>query len=208
MCPLPPSTQVLQIITVPHRPTHTSTEIDADLEPALSLLLQSQGLVAAWQGRRHEDLYTYIYLVLWQDLAASHAFFTSPRYASFHRLVQPALNGRKIHWQQHALVGQWDLSDRSHLKSVLWSPCIEIALTKVVEGGVAGYYDRFRQTVSKVLNGDPGCDGWWISPCTENPQHQILLINWKSVDVSVCMGGLISTLAFVLLSLWKKYSSF
>lgn len=177
--------QALQIITVPHRPTRTPAEIDAELTPAFSLILQAPGLVAAWQGRRHEDLYTYIYFVLWQDLAASHAFFTSPGYADFHRLVQPALNGRNIHWQQHALVCQRDLSDAVHLKSVVNSPCVEIALTKVVEGGVAGYYDRFRETVSNVLDGDPGCDGWWISPSIENPQHQILLINWKSVAVSV-----------------------
>lgn len=179
-----PTTQVLQIITCPHRPTHTSAEINADLEPAFSLLLQSKGLVAAWQGSRHEDRYTYIYLLLWQDLTASHAFFISPAYAKFHSLVQPALNGRKVHWQQHALVGQFNLSDKAHLLSIVESPCIEIAFTKVVEGGVAGYYEGFEKTVSKVLDEDPGCDGWWISPLIENPQHQMLLINWKSVDVS------------------------
>ncbi|KIN08774.1 hypothetical protein OIDMADRAFT_48617 [Oidiodendron maius Zn] len=42
--------------------------------------------------------------------------------------------------------------------------------------------ERFRQTVSKGLDEDSGCNGWWISPSIENPQHQILLINWKSVD--------------------------
>lgn len=135
-------------------------------------------------GRRHEDRHTYIYLLLWTDLAASHDFFTSSRYTDFHAKIQPALNGRKVAWQQHALIGQWELSDAAHLKSIITSPCIEIALTKVVEGGVARYYQGFRETVSKVLDNDPGCDGWWISPVIENPQHQILLINWKSIDVS------------------------
>jgi hypothetical protein len=176
--------RVLQIITLPHRPTKTSEEIDSDLAPAFNILLESPGLVAAWQGRRHEDLYTYFYLLLWNDLAASHDFFTSSRYTNFHQVIQPALNGRKVVWQQHALVGECDLSDLAHLKAVIESPCIEIAFTKVVEGGVAGYYERFRGTVSKILDNDPGCDGWWISPLIENPQHQILLINWKSVDVS------------------------
>jgi len=175
---------VLQIITLPHRPTQTLAEIDSDLAPSFSILLESPGLLGAWQGRRHEDLYTYIYVLLWTDLSASHAFFTSPRYADFHHLIQPALQGRRITWQQHALVGQWDLSDMAHFKSIIGSPCIEIALTKVIEGGVAGYYERFRHTVSKILDRDPGCEGWWISPLIENPQDQILLINWKSVQAS------------------------
>lgn len=53
----------------------------------------------------------------------------------------------------------------------------------MVEGGVSGYYRAFRSTISRILDDDPGCDGWWISPQVENPQHQILMINWKSVDV-------------------------
>jgi hypothetical protein len=97
--------------------------------------------------------------------------------------VQPALNGRKIFWQQHAFVGRSDLDDLAHLKSIVGSPCIEVALTKVVEGGVSGYYDAFRATISRILDADRGCDGWWISPLVENPQHQLLMINWKSVDV-------------------------
>jgi hypothetical protein len=72
-----------------------------------------------------------------------------------------------------------------HLKSVLSSPAIEVALTKVVEGGVAGYYDQFRKVVVPILNEDPGCNGYFISPQIENPQNQILLINWKSVDVRI-----------------------
>lgn len=58
-------------------------------------------------------------------------------------------------------------------------------MTKVVEGGVAGYYDQFRKVVVPILNEDPGCNGYFISPQIENPQNQILLINWKSVDVRI-----------------------
>ncbi|EXJ82886.1 hypothetical protein A1O3_06702 [Capronia epimyces CBS 606.96] len=174
--------QVLQVITIPHRPTPTTAEIDADLAPALSILFAAPGLVGAWKGRRHEDRYTYIFLLVWRDLAASHAFFTSPKYAEFHQRIQPALNGRKVAWQQHARLGQWELSDAAHFQSIIHSPCIEVALTKVVEGGVAGYYDGFGRVVSKILDQDPGCDGWWISPLVENPQHQLLLINWKSFE--------------------------
>ncbi|KAI1614600.1 hypothetical protein EDD36DRAFT_487243 [Exophiala viscosa] len=174
------STPILQIITIPHRPTPTSAEIDQELAPALSILTGAPGLVAAWKGRRHEDKYTILLLLLWSDLSASRSFFTSPSYNDFNRVAQPALRGRKITWQQHAPAGQWDLSDLAHLRSVIESPCVEVALTKVVEGGVAGYYDGFRRVVSKVLDAEPGCDGWWISPLIENPQDQLLLINWKS----------------------------
>lgn len=71
----------------------------------------------------------------------------------------------------------------AHLKSIVDSPCIEVALTKVVEGRVSGYYGAFRSTISHILDDDQGCDGWWVSPLVENPQHQLLMINWKSVDV-------------------------
>lgn len=58
-------------------------------------------------------------------------------------------------------------------------------MTKVVEGGVAGYYSQFSKVVTKVLQDEPGCDGYFISPLIENPEDQLLLINWKSVDVSL-----------------------
>ncbi|KAL5352904.1 hypothetical protein ACLOAV_002852 [Pseudogymnoascus australis] len=176
------SPYVLQVLHVPYRPVHTDEDIQQDLNPAIQLLFGANGLIAAWRGKRYEDRFTYIYLLLWKDLASSHAFFTSEAYREFNHVVQPALNGRKIFWQQHALVGQSELDDITHLKSIVDSPCIEVALTKVVEGGVSGYYRAFRSTISRILDDDPGCDGWWISPQVENPQHQILMINWKSVD--------------------------
>jgi hypothetical protein len=75
------------------------------------------------------------------------------------------------------------LDDSNHFKTTLESPAIEVARAKVVEGGVAGYYDRVRETVVPILNQDKDCDGYFISPMIESPQDQLLLINWKSVDV-------------------------
>ena len=64
------------------------------------------------------------------------------------------------------------------------APAIEIALKKVIEGTISGYYDIFRSIIGPILDEEPGCNGWWVSPQMENPQLQILLENWKSVDVS------------------------
>lgn len=141
-------------------------------------------LIAAWQVKRHEDRYTQIWILLWQDLASSHAFFSSPAYRQFHNDIQPALNGRSIYWQQHALVGTSDLDSLDRLKAMVKAPAIEVALTKVIEGRVSGYYDFFRSTIGPILDGEDGCDGWWVGPQMENPQHQILLENWRSVGVS------------------------
>lgn len=88
-----------------------------------------------------------------------------------------------MEWQNHALLATTGLDDDAHLKKTLESPAIEVALTKVVEGGVAGYYSQFRKIVVPILEQDPGCDGHFIGPLIENPQDQLLLINWKSVDV-------------------------
>jgi quinol monooxygenase YgiN len=148
-------------------------------------LARTDGLKAVWRGKKYEDRFTQVYLLVWQDLASSHAFILSSAYQQFSDAIQPALNGRHISWAQHGLIEQSDLSDLSHLKSIIEAPVIEVALTKVVEGHVAAYYKAFRTVVGPILDRDPGCDGWWISPQIENPQHQILLINWKSVDVSV-----------------------
>lgn len=94
------------------------------------------------------------------------------------------MNGRKIEWQNNVLLDSNGIDDKESLLRTLQSPSIEVALTKVVEGGVAGYYSQFRKIVVPILNDDPGCDGHFISPLVENPQDQLLLINWKSVDVS------------------------
>lgn len=94
------------------------------------------------------------------------------------------MNGRSITWTNHALLDHSSLSDFAHLQGTLNSPAIEVALTKVVEGGVAGYYSQFSKIVSKILDDEPGCNGYFISPLIEEPQDQLLLINWKSVDVS------------------------
>lgn len=123
-------------------------------------------------------------MCLWGNLQASHAFFTSDAYAQFHKIIQPALNGRKVDWANHALLDHSKLSDRSHLESILSSPAIEVALTKVVEGGTAGYYSQFNKVVTGILDEESGCDGYFISPLMEYPEDQLLLINWKSVDVS------------------------
>jgi hypothetical protein len=146
---------------------------------------RASGLQAAWRGKKHEDRYTQIAILLWKDLASSHDFFTSPAYAEFNKVLQPAMNGRHIEWQNHVLLSRSALDTAQHLRSTISDAgAIEVALTKVVEGGVAGYYKNFNQTVVPILNNDDGCDGHFISPLLENPQDQLLLINWKSVDVS------------------------
>ncbi len=99
------------------------------------------------------------------------------------------MNGRRIEWLNHALIDTTGLDDKAHLSRTLASPAIEVALTKVVDGGVSGYYSQFRKIVVPILNEDPGCDGHFISPLIENPQDQLLLINWKSVDVSCRYGN-------------------
>ena len=173
-----------------------SAECDChqDLTRVDSQACRAHGLIAAWQGKRHEDRYTQIWILLWQNLASSHAFFTSPAYRQFHDVIQPALNGRSIHWQQHALVGTSDLDTLDRLTAMIKAPVIEVALTKVIEGRVSGYYDVFRSTIGPILDGEDGCAGWWVGPQLENPQHQILLENWRSVDV--CPPTLMCTHAF------------
>lgn len=145
---------------------------------------RAAGLKALWRGKKFEDRYTQVALLLWDNLAASHAFFTSPAYAEFHKVIQPAMNGRRVEWQNHVLIDTSGEDTFAHLKSILESPAIEVALTKVVEGGVAGYYSQFKKVVTGILRKDPGCDGFFISPLIENPQDQLLLINWQTVDVS------------------------
>ncbi|RFU25154.1 hypothetical protein B7463_g11186, partial [Scytalidium lignicola] len=174
--------EALQLIIIPHRPTPTTEEIDRDLAPAFKILQSADGLKTIWRGKRFEDRYTQVALVLWQDVASSHAFFTSDLYDSLHKVIQPALNGRKVQWAQHTLINQSTLNDHDHLQSILRSPAIEVAMTKVTEGGVSGYYRQFNKVVTGILNEEPGCDGFFISPLIENPQDQLLLISWKTVD--------------------------
>ncbi|KAK7897450.1 hypothetical protein LTR67_005339 [Exophiala xenobiotica] len=174
--------RVLQLILVPHRPVHTDEEINEDLAPAFNIIQRAKGLQAVWRGKKHEDRYTQVAILLWESLEASHRFFTSSNYTEFHKVIQPAMNGRKITWQNHVTIQSQGLADEAHLSKTLQSPAIEVALTKVVEGGVQGYYSQFQKIVVPILDNDPGCDGHFISPLLENPQDQLLLINWKSVD--------------------------
>ncbi|KAK5047280.1 hypothetical protein LTR84_006802 [Exophiala bonariae] len=174
--------RVIQLVLVPHRPVHTDNEINKDLAPAFGIIQRAKGLQGVWRGRKHEDRHTQVALFLWENLDASHAFFTSSDYTEFHKVIQPAMNGRKIHWQNHASIKSLGLNDKAHLSKILESPAIEVALTKVVEGGVNGYYSQFQKIVTPILDNDPGCDGHFIGPLLENPQDQLLFINWKSVD--------------------------
>lgn len=123
-------------------------------------------------------------MLIWQNLASSHAFFTSPAYRQFHNEVQSALNGLSIHWQQHAILGTSDLDSLDRLGAVVKAPAIEVALTKVIEGRVSGYYVVFRSTIGRILDGEEGCGGWWVGPQMKDPQRQILLESWRSFDVS------------------------
>jgi hypothetical protein len=146
---------------------------------------RAKGLQAMWRGKKFEDRYTQVALLLWESYEASYNFFTSAEYGQMHSVIQPAMNGRSLDLTQHAPLDQSPLSDLKHLEAALASPAIEVALTKVVEGGVAGYYSQFTKVVSRILDEESGCDGYFISPIVETPQDQLLLINWKSVDVSL-----------------------
>ena len=148
-------------------------------------MVRAKGIVAAWRGRKHEDRFTRVYVVIWDSLESSQQFFTSAAYEEFWNTIQPALNGRKIHWTSHALIGVSATNDATRFKSIIGSPAIEVALTKVIEGGVSGYCDQFQRVVVPILNHEAGCEGYFISPQLENPQQQILLINWKSIDVRI-----------------------
>lgn len=143
----------------------------------------ANGLRALWRGKKHEERHTQIVIALWQDLESTHAFFTSERYYELNKVIQPGMNGRKVLWLTHAILDTTGLDNVKYLTNTLNSPAIEVALTKVIEGGVHGYYGQFKKIVVDILNNDPGCDGYFISPQVENPQDQLLLINWKSVDV-------------------------
>ncbi|KAK7206981.1 hypothetical protein BZA70DRAFT_286362 [Myxozyma melibiosi] len=174
--------RALQVIILPHRPVKSEAEIDANLDGPMKLLLGADGVIAAWQGWKNEEKYVRVYLLLWTSLEASQAFFLSPAYDQFTTTIQPALNGRKVDWQHHTLLDQSVVSDEEHFRSILTSPAIEVAWTKVVEGKVSGYYENFNRVVKGILEDEPGCDGFFISPQIQNLQDQILLINWKSVD--------------------------
>ncbi|KAK9378261.1 uncharacterized protein V2V93DRAFT_376240 [Kockiozyma suomiensis] len=174
--------RAVQLIILPHRPVKSEAEIDANLDGPISILLSAPGLIAAWQGFKFEEKYVRIYLLLWSSLEDSRAFFTSSKYDELNTTIQPAMNGRKIDWQRHALLDVSTVSDEAHFRSILSSPAIEVAWTKVVEGKVHGYLDTFAKAVAPILEAEPGCDGFFISSQIENLQDQILLINWKSVD--------------------------
>ncbi|EXK81347.1 hypothetical protein FOQG_14208 [Fusarium oxysporum f. sp. raphani 54005] len=176
-----PTNQALQLLVIPHRPA-ANAEIDRDLAPAISIVKKASGLKSFWRGRKFEDRYTKVFLALWDNLESSHCFFTSSEYGKFHSVIQPALNGRKVTWTSHALMDHSPLSDHQHLSNTLKSPAVEVALTKVVEGGVSGYYSQFNKVVTRVLDEEDGCKGFFISPLIENPEDQLLLINWDSVD--------------------------
>lgn len=140
-----------------------------------------------------------MYLLLWDNLASSHQFLTSEAYDEFNTLAQPGLRGRSITWGQHAAIKASVLDSMDRLNSVLISPAIEVAWTNVNEGKVNGYLKQFDKVVRHILDSEPGCDGFFISPQLENPHNQVLLINWQSVDVSV-------SVSFGSTSIYLKFS--
>jgi heme-degrading monooxygenase HmoA len=148
-----------------------------------------------YQGRKYEERSTRVYVLHWKSLAFSHQFFTSASYDTFNTLIQPALKGREVSWTNHAVVNASPLSSPEHLQSILRSHAIEVAWTKVVEGKVAGYFEQFDKVVRPILNDEPGCDGFFISPNLETPQKLMLLINWQSVDVCNSFSNSLSALA-------------
>jgi len=126
-----------------------------------------------------------VYILLWDSLGSSLRFLTSDAYDEFNTLAQPGLRGRSITWTQHAAIQASALASMDRFNSLLTSPAIEVAWTSVKEGKVGGYLKQFNKVVRPILDTEPGCDGFFISPHLENPHNQVLLINWKSVDVGV-----------------------
>jgi hypothetical protein len=72
-----------------------------------------------WRGKKFEDRYTQVALLLWENLESSHAFFTGPEYAELHEVIQPAMNGRSIAWTAHATLDHSPLSDHAHLAAMI-----------------------------------------------------------------------------------------
>ncbi|KAL2842685.1 hypothetical protein BJY01DRAFT_235897 [Aspergillus pseudoustus] len=173
---------VVQLVIVPHRPVHDEAELDNDLNQAFALLLRSEGLLGAYQGRKFEELYTRVYVLLWDSLSSSHHFLISEAYDEFNTLAQQGLRGRSITWTQHAAIQASGLASMDRFNSLLTSPAIEVAWTSVKEGKVHGYLKQFDEVVRGILENEPCCDGFFISPHLEDPHNQVLLINWKSVD--------------------------
>lgn len=51
------------------------------------MVSRASGLKAVYRGKKYEDRFTQVYLLLWQDQASSHAFITSPLYQHFHSIA-------------------------------------------------------------------------------------------------------------------------
>jgi hypothetical protein len=100
------------------------------------------------------------------------------------QILQPALFGRSLQWNFRAQVGSTPYSGLAELSKIVTSAALEVATTLVVEGGVAGYYKVTRDITGPIMDGEPGANGFFVAPTIEDPQAQMVLINWTSVDVS------------------------
>jgi hypothetical protein len=117
-------------------------------------------------------------------LLSSQNFRTSESYHQVNQNLQPALFGRSLQWNFRALVGSTPYSGLAELSNIVTSAALEVATTLVVDGGVAGYYKVTRDITGPIMDAEPGAKGFFVAPTIEDPQAQMVLINWTSVDVS------------------------
>jgi hypothetical protein len=109
-------------------------------------------------------------LVLWENYLASLDFYTSKDYGVALEAWTPFLAGRDLITRRHILV-----HDIGQLEQAIATRSIEVAMTRVKPGKVAGYYAAFMGTVDGVLKSDPGCDGYYINSVLEDPDWQVTI---------------------------------
>lgn len=90
--------------------------------------------------------------------------------------------GREIEWKTRAFCNDSPGSSLQTLANVVDSPAIEVAMTHVVNGKVSGYYGAGAET-GPLMAAVEGFQGAFLSPSIEDPNRQVLLLNWKSVEV-------------------------
>ncbi|KAK5195066.1 hypothetical protein LTR96_002936 [Exophiala xenobiotica] len=173
---------VVQLVVLPHRVVLSEAELEKEWTTALKVLQSANGLIAQWEGKKHEEMNVKAWILLWKDLESSQRFFTSRSYYEFNQAIQPALFGRRIQWNQRAFIDSSDWSGLKNLNHAVTSPALEIAWTQVVEGGVAGYHEQTRNVTGPIMDKELGCGGYFVAPSIEDAHRLMVLINWKSVD--------------------------
>ncbi|KAH7072515.1 hypothetical protein FB567DRAFT_538298 [Paraphoma chrysanthemicola] len=172
-------TQVFQIAVVPYLASVDHDEARELLKPVLRIIHATKGLLAHWQGEKHEELRVLTWMLLWEDYASFEAFFTSAQYEQLTEIMKPILFGRRIQWDYRTFVRPEAIES---LANVVLSPAIEVATTHVVDGKVHGYLNKGVVANGPIMADVTGFQGAFLAPTIENPNRICLLINWTSVE--------------------------